>query len=215
MTITQIRTDVPYLRRRLKKGETNPNSSTQASASTSLKLGGSSLSLGNKDNTGSIPVVAEAVKPDFPPLPSVEGKVILSLEEPSVLLSKVQSAVGSLQISGAEAFAWEANDGFGNLVLADGNDSTAPVYGGRHLVEFHKGELVVGLRHFRNLRRLIVGTRTGMLRAKLYDESEIIADGGQGSNALLISRVGNQLEFRLEKINSVDLLGVFGVQVLP
>lgn len=215
MVATQTRTDVPYLRRRLKKGEANPNASTSAPATTSLKLGGNSLSLGNKGNTGSIPVIAEPVKPAFPPLPSVDGKVILSMEEPSVLLRKVQSAVGSLIISGAEAFAWEANDGFGNLVLADGPDSTAPLYGGRRLAEFHKGELVVGLRHFKNLRRLIVGTRTGMLRSRLYDESEIIADGGQGSNALLISRVSNQLEFRLEKINSVDLLGVFGVQVLP
>lgn len=215
MAITQIRTDVPYLRRRLKKGEANPGASTAGTSTGSLKLGGSSLSLGNKGNTGSMPVVSEPVKPAFPPLPSAEGKVILSLEEPSVLLSKIQSAVGSLVISGAEAFAWEANDGFGNLVLADGSDSTAPLYSGRRLVEFHKGELVVGLRHLRNLRRLVVGTRTGMLRAKLYDESEIIADGGQGSNALLISRVGNQLEFRLEKINSVDLIGVFGIQVLP
>lgn len=217
MPVTATRTDVPYLRRRLKKGEPNPQAQTNTSnGSTSLKLGGgNSLSLGSSGNTGPIPAVPQAPKPRIPELPKVDGKVVLSFEEPSVLLSKSQSAIGSLIISGAEAFAWEGNDGFGSLVLATGGDSPAPVFSGRKLVEFHKDELVVGLRHFRNLRRLIVGTRHGMLRSRLYDESEIIADGGQGSNALLISRVGNQLEFRLEKINSVDLISVFGIQVLP
>lgn len=204
MVATITRTDVPYLRRRLKKGEV----STAPVTSTSLKLGGSST--GNSStNEPSVPA------PRIPALPSVEGKVILSLEEPSVLLSRVQSALGSLVISGAEAFAWEGNDGFGALVLADGSESPVPMYGNRHLIEFHKGDLLLGLRHFKNFRRLIVGTRTGMLKARLYDESEIIADGALGANALLISRVGNQIEFRLEKINSVDLLGVFGIQVIP
>jgi hypothetical protein len=205
--------DIPYMRRRLKKGEA-PTGSTPATAGTSLKLG-SSLSLGDSSSTGDTGAISFIAKPRIPAIPGVEGKVILSLEEPSVRLSRVQSALGSMLISGAEAFAWEGTDGFGGLVLADGSESTAPMYSNRRLVEFHKGELVVGLRHFRNLRRLIVGTRQGILKARIYDESEVITDGGLGSNALLISKVGDQLEFRLEKINSVDLLGIFGVKVIP
>lgn len=196
--------DVPYLRRRLKKGEV-PSGGV---VSTSLKLGGPTAT-GTNATTSSQPVSR------IPTLPSVEGKVILSLEEPAVRLSRAQSAIGSLGVSGAEAFAWEGVDGFGGLVLLDGPESTAPMFSNRKLVEFHKGNLVLGLRHFKNLRRLIVGTRHGLLRTNLYDGSEIIADGGLGSNALLISRVGNQLEFRLEKINSVDLIGVFGIKVIP
>lgn len=205
MTATKTRMDVPYLRRRLKKGELPPGG-TAATASTSLKLGGSSNTVASSPSQ---PVSR------IPDLPSVEGKVILSLEEPAVRLSRAQSAIGSVVINGAEAFAWEGLDGFGGLVLVDGTESTAPMFANRKLVEFHKGNLVLGLRHFKNLRRLIVGTRHGLLRANIYDGSEIIADGGLGANALLISRVGNQLEFRLEKINSVDLIGVFGVKVLP
>lgn len=210
MVATVTRTDVPYLRRRLKKGETPSGTATASTGSTSLKLGRS-----NPESPTGSPAVSGVPVSRIPSLPAVEGKVVLSFEEPSVLLSKAQSAIGSLVISGAEAFAWEGTDGFGGLVLDDGSESTAPMYSNRSLVEFHKGDLVVGLRHFRNLRRLIVGTRSGMLRARLYDESEIIADGALGANALLISKTGNQLEFRLEKINSVDLIGVFGVQVLP
>ena len=212
MTATATRMDVPYLRRRLKKGETPAGTQTASTGSTSLKLGGNKDSNGS---TGSIPLTPSQAVLRIPALPQVDGKVVLSLEEPSVLLSKAQSAIGSLVISGAEAFAWEGTDGFGGLVLDDGTESKAPMHSNRRLVEFHKGDLVVGLRHFRNLRRLIVGTRSGMLRARLYDESEIIADGALGANALLISRTGNQLEFRLEKINSVDLIRVFGIQVLP
>lgn len=205
MTATKTRMDVPYLRRRLKKGELPPGGAA-ATTSTSLKLGGSS-------NTG----VSSPSQPvsRIPNLPSVEGKVILSLEEPAVRLSRAQSAIGSLVINGAEAFAWEGTDGFGGLVLDNGTESAAPMFSNRKLVEFHKGDLVLGLRHFKNLRRLIVGTRHGLLRANLYDGAEIITDGGLGANALLISRVGNQLEFRLEKINSVDLIGIFGIKVLP
>lgn len=207
MTATKTRMDVPYLRRRLKKGELPPEGAVTTS-STSLKLGGS-------PSTGANQVVSSQPVSRIPNLPSVEGKVILSLEEPAVRLNRAQSAIGSLVISGAEAFAWEGIDGFGGLVLAQGAESTAPMFSNRKLVEFHKGDLVLGLRHFKNLRRLIVGTRHGLLRAKLYDGSEIIADGALGANALLVSRVDSQLEFRLEKINSVDLIGVFGIKVLP
>lgn len=212
MTASSTRMDVPYLRRRLKKGEV-PSGTATVTSSTSLKLGNSQTA--NNPATGPNSIVSSAPVSRIPELPAVEGRVVLSLEEPAVRLSRTQSAIGSLVISGAEAFAWEGIEGFGGLVLAHGEESTAPMYANRKLVEFHKGNVVVGLRHFHNIRRLIVGTRHGMLRAKLYDEAEIIADGALGANALLISRVSNQLEFRLEKINSVDLVGIFGVKLIP
>lgn len=205
MTSTTIRTDIPYLRRRVKRGSV-PEPSTKSV----------SLNLSRSDDapaTGPQPVLPASNR--IPPLPVVDGKVVLTLNEPVVALDRKQSAIGSMVISGAEAFAWEANDGFGNLVLKEHDESTAPMFGNRRLAEFHKGEVVVGLRHFRNLRRLIVGTRMGLLKVKLYDGSEIVADGDNGNNALLISRVNNHLEVRLEKINSVDLVGIFGVQILP
>lgn len=205
MTSTTIRTDIPYLRRRVKRGSV-PEPSTK-SVSLNLSRGDDAPA------TGPQPVLPASNR--IPPLPVVDGKVVLTLNEPVVALDRKQSAIGSMVISGAEAFAWEANDGFGNLVLKEHDESTAPMFGNRRLAEFHKGEVVVGLRHFRNLRRLIVGTRMGLLKVKLYDGSEIVADGDNGNNALLISRVNNHLEVRLEKINSVDLVGIFGVQILP
>lgn len=204
MTANTLRTDVPYLRRRVKRGSV-PEPTTQSI----------SLNLGRNDDTSTGPQPIQPVANRIPRLPSVDGKVVLTLDEPVVALDRKQSAIGSLTISGAEAFAWEANDGFGNLVLKGNNESTAPLYGNRRLVEFHKDQVVVGLRHFRHLRRLIVGTRMGLLKVGLYDGSEIVVDGDNGNNALLISRVNNHLEVRVEKINSVDLVGVFGVQILP
>lgn len=207
MPANTTRTDVPYLRRRVKRGSV-PEPTAK---SISLKLGGN-----NDDTSPSTgPQVIQPASTRIPPLPSVDGKEVLTLDNPVVALDRKQSAIGSLVISGAEAFAWETNDGFGNLVLKEGSESTAPLFGNRRLAEFHKGEVVVGLRHFRNLRRLIAGTRMGLLKVRLYDGSEIVADGDGGNNALLVSRVGNHLEVRLEKIDSVDLIGVFGVQILP
>lgn len=204
MTANTLRADVPYLRRRVKRGSV-PEPTTKSI----------SLNLSRNDDTSTGPQPIQPASTRIPPLPAVDGKVVLTMDEPVVALDRKQSAIGSLTITGAEAFAWEGNDGFGNLVLSGNNESTAPMYGNRRLVEFHKDQVVLGLRHFRHLRRLIVGTRMGLLKVGLYDGSEIVVDGDNGNNALLISRVNNHLEVRVEKINSVDLVGVFGVQILP
>lgn len=208
MVNSSVRLDVPYMRKRVKRGSIQAAQSS--SASNSLSLGSSSsLSLSGSDGSGSV-----APEKQISLVPVLDGKTILSPEHPVVRLNPLQSAIGSLIISNAEAFAWEGLDGYGSLVL-NGDPSPAPVFNGRKLVEFHKGDIVLGLRHFKQFRRLIAGTRHGSMKVSLYDGSEIAASGDNGDNALLFYRIGNEIEVRLEVIKSTDIINVFGIQVFP
>lgn len=189
-----IRKDTPYFRRRVKQGSVN----APKVASTSLKFGNAS-----NEPISSIPLPKK-----------VDGKVILTLEEPTVRLNDYQSGIGSLAIKNAQVFVWETYNGYGNLVQAT-QDTSAPLYGNRPLAEFHKGDIVMGLRHAKHLRRLIVGHGTGYYRVSLYDGSEVVADADNGNNVLILSRIGNQTEIRLEKTNNSDIIKTFSIQVMP
>lgn len=188
-----IREDVPYIRRRVKYVDMPASEQKK----TSLKFNNTPLKTSN-----------------VPPFKAVEGKVILTLEEPVIRLNNYQSAIGSLVIKNATMFAWEGYDGYGNLIKPD-DASDAPMYGNRPLAEFHKGDIVVGLRHSQHLRRLIVGKGTDYIRVNLYDGSEIIADAHNGDNVLILSRVGQKIEIRLENIHGADIIQTFSVRIMP
>ena len=148
-------------------------------------------------------------------VPYFQKNIELTLDDPAVRFDVRQSAIGSLTVEGAQAFAWETTDKMGGLEVRDGNstDVKPPKYGNRQLVEFIDGNVVLGLRHFRHLRRLVVGSQQRVLKASLYGGSQVVIDTDGGNNVLLVSRIDNELECRIEKINSVDLLGVFGIKV--
>jgi hypothetical protein len=151
----------------------------------------------------------------IPTVPYFQKNVELTLDEPVVRFDYRQSAIGSLTIDGAQAFAWETTDKMGGLEVNGGisTDIKPPKYGNRQLVEFVDDSVVLGLRHFRQLRRLVVASQEDNLTVNLYGGSKVVIDSDGGNNVLLISRIDNELECRIEKIDSVDLLDVFGIKV--
>jgi hypothetical protein len=180
-----------------------PDQENAAPASENNSRGGTSLAMGAK---------AQRV---LPTVPYLRNNIELTLDEPVVRFDYRQSAIGSLTVDGAQAFAWETTDKMGGLEVNGGisTDIKPPKYGNRQLVEFVDDTVVLGLRHFSHLRRLVVASQEDNLTVNLYGGSKVVIDTEDGSNVLLISRIDNELECRIEKIDSVDLLDVFGIKV--
>jgi len=143
---TAPRHEITYLRRRPKVGEKPPAPATGAGA----KAPAPSLSL-KRDTQPKLP--AAKVK-------RVEGRAILTADAPTVSLTRLQSAVGSLAFdvagAGELACAWELADGEAGLVSAAADVLVSPQFGRRAIVQLYKDRLVVGLRHVRELRRLLL-----------------------------------------------------------
>lgn len=180
-----------------------PDRETSAPTATNSTTGGTNLAMGAK---------AQRV---LPTVPYFQKNVELTLDAPVVRFDYRQSAIGSLTIDGAQAFAWETTDKMGGLEVNGGisTDIKPPKYGNRQLVEFVGDTVVLGLRHFKELRRLVIASQEDNLTVNLYGGSKVAIDTEGGDNVLLISRIDNELECRIEKIESVDLLGVFGIKV--
>lgn len=169
------------------------------------------------NSSGSVTNLAMGAKARrvIPTVPYFQKNVELTLDEPVVRFDYRQSAIGSMTIDGAQAFAWETTEGMGGLEVNGGTstDIKPPAYGNRQLVEFVDDTVVLGLRHFRQLRRLVVASQEDNLTVNLYGGSKVVIDSDGGNNVLLISRIDNELECRIEKIDTVDLLDVFGIKV--
>lgn len=149
-------------------------------------------------------------------IPYFRNNLELSLENPAIRLDSRQSGIGSLIIEGAQAFAWETVSGHGGLQINKGTASSAvepPSFGRRKVAEFINDEIIVGLRHGSNLRRLIVASSNDNLRLKLHDKSEIFMPVDAGNNVMLISRIGHEFEIRMEKIDTHDIVGTFSVKM--
>ena len=211
----------------LSRPDSQPESRTAAPVASPSSSMGSGLSLKRPDRETSTPAsgnnasggtnLAMGAKAQrvLPTVPYFQKNVELTLDEPVVRFDYRQSAIGSLTIDGAQAFAWETTDKSGGLEVNGGvsTDIKPPKYGNRQLVEFVDDTVVLGLRHFRQIRRLVVASQENNLTVNLYGGSKVVIDSDGGNNVLLISRIDNELECRIEKIDSVDLLGVFGIKV--
>ncbi len=149
---TRPRPDLGYLRRRPRRGEAP--APPPAAAST----GSLSLSLGPPPAQRST-LRAPAAVPAAPPGHRASGRTILGPAAPAVTLDRRQSAIGSLEFQvtpqGRVSAVWELVDGTSGLVSEQG-ELTSPEFGRRGLVQWHKGRLLVGLRHVQQLRRLLV-----------------------------------------------------------
>lgn len=229
LDMTSTRTDVGFLRRRPKLGEnsapkqataTSPglNLSRPATGQQSTVAPARSGALKLSPTTGSTPVLGNRNVPPARPVtqvPYLRNNTELSLDEPAVRLDFRQSAIGSLIISGAQAFVWETNTKSAGMEIKDGQSSAVhpPKFGNRSLAEFNEGKLIVGLRHFKELRRMIIGSQLHNLVVELYDGTKIAMPSDNGNNVLLISRIDNELECRMEKIDTLDMAPVFGVRL--
>lgn len=211
----------------LSRPDREPQSHTSAPVTTPVVSMGGGLSLKRPDRQSSAPAsentsgsrtnlaMGARAQRVLPTVPYFQKNVELTLSEPVVRFDYRQSAIGSLTIDGAQAFAWETTDKMGGLEVNGGTstDIKPPKYGNRALVEFVDDTIVLGLRHFKKIRRLVVASQEDNLTVNLYGGSKVVIDSDGGNNVLLISRIDNELECRIEKIDSVDLLDVFGIKV--
>jgi hypothetical protein len=100
------------------------------------------------------------------PVARVTPRTILTVDYPVVTLDRRQSAIGSLVVdlapAGTLSCVWELTDGTSGIVsdaVAGPNGvRTSPMFGRRPLVELRKGQILVGLRHVAELRRLLIVT---------------------------------------------------------
>lgn len=90
----------------------------------------------------------------------VADRTILTIESPMVRMSRLQSAIGSLAIdvrpAGTISCIWELTDATSGIVSEWSGIRASPEFGRRPLIQLRKGQLLVGLRHISQLRRLLV-----------------------------------------------------------
>jgi hypothetical protein len=145
---TAPRPEIDYLRRRPKLGETVAAPAARAA---------SSLSLGRAS-------VHRQPKVELAPVRRVDARAILGADAATVTLDRRQSAIGSLAFDlfggqgGLLSCAWELVEGEAGLVSAALDVRVSPEFGHRPIVELRKAQLIVGLRHVRRLRRLLLLT---------------------------------------------------------
>lgn len=198
LDFTTLRPEIVYLRRRLKAGESLEPTSSGATSSASSP---SSLKLRAPD---------EQVTVVLPDKPLLEDSYALSAKTPVLRLNKFQSSIGSLLVEGANQFAWDVSGRFGIVRAGQQGESNVPSFGNRKLVEFYKGNLVIGLRHFQQLRRVIL-TGQGKIVVKLPSGAEVSLNGDGEQNALYISRIKDVLEFRFEWVEEDSLSSTFSI----
>lgn len=146
--------------------------------------------------------------------PIVRNNVELSLKHPVVRLDNRQSAVGSIVIKGAQAFAWEDSTFLAGIQVRHGIGNSKidpPLYGNRPLIGFVDEDIVVSLLHGKHIRRIVVASSTDDIYLNFYDGLQIFVPMNHGENALVMYRVGQEFELRLEHIQTTDLLGAFGI----
>lgn len=189
---TAPRHEITYLRRRPKPGEAAPAPAPKAAGA---------LSLSPKAEREGPAASARRVR----------GRAVLSRDEPTVTLDRRQSAIGSLSFelvgSGDLSCAWELADGEAGLVSKAAGVLVSPEFGRRSIVQILERSVVVGLRHVRNLRRLLIlagglaNTTPSRLVGDLLDESTI-ESAHTGTQpviaALAIYQVGGELVVRRE-----------------
>ena len=184
-----VRSDVGYLRRRVKPQPTGAPAAREAPAaqavparepeprrapSAGLSLSpapaaaapsaGLSLSPAPAAEASARPAAATpAVSPDLLPFPAptIADVSQLGEGEPVLRLNARQSAVGSLIVSGADVAVWEDESGVTGSATAAGDTAGTPVRtrGNRPLVGFDDADAIVSLRHVRRLRRALFITR--------------------------------------------------------
>lgn len=196
------RPDIIFMRRRLKKGETATPQAATMSARTGLNLSrppkGDSVQLPSespieprKDSTLTSANV-----------PMVTGLSLLTNVNDAYRLNKRQSAIGSLVISDVLLAGWQLTDGSSGYLY---NQNTPPFedeqllpreFKKRPLIEFQKGNLIVGLRNVKHLKRLIIVPKEGTTMQAVTMTGVGVAMPYEPFTVLYISVVGNQIEFR-------------------
>ena len=133
------------------------------------------------------------------------GTRALSPLDAVVRLNPRQSAIGSLFVTGARGTAWEdaAHVTGAQSVHRERIGTVVPTSGGRPLVGYLNRDVVVALRHVRQLRRVLFIAGSGPLTVQTFDGAAVAVAGslGEGRRTVLtLTRVGAVLELRAESV---------------
>ena len=139
------------------------------------------------------------------PAPGISDVFELNLTDRLLRLTPVQSAVGTLVVSGSTAVAWESVRRVTGGQTVDGHKAGTSVMtaGNRPLVGYHGRDALLTLRHVRQLRRAIfINRSSSAMGVRLISGQSVAlppaADGTQ--MVLLVHRIGNVLELRSEPV---------------
>ncbi len=139
------------------------------------------------------------------PAPGIADIYELNLVERVLRLSPLESAVGTLLVTGSTATAWESVRLVAGGRTVDGHQVGTPIMtpGNRDLVGYQGRDALITLRHVRLLRRAIFMNRSSQAMGVKLVSGETVAlppaaDGAQ--IVLLAHRIGNVLELRAEPV---------------
>ncbi|MHA7304376.1 hypothetical protein ACX80E_03890 [Arthrobacter sp. TMN-49] len=139
------------------------------------------------------------------PAPGIADLYELNLAARVLRLSAMESAVGTLVVTGCSAVAWESVRRVTGGQTVDGHHAGTPVMtaGNRELVGYHGKDAVVTLRHVRELRRAIfINRSSAAMGVRLFSGASVaVPPATEGTQiVLLVHRIGNVLELRAEPV---------------
>ena len=153
------------------------------------------------------------------PAPDPRDVRVLGPEDPVVRIDRRRSAVGALRVTGSTSAAWESVDHVVGAATADGATAgrSATTRGNRPLVGYDGADVLVALRHVRQLRRaLVMGRGSDRLVVALHDGTTLAVDPGDADTTtiLALSVIDGELELRAEPFpratHDGDVFAAFG-----
>ncbi len=221
------RTDLPYLRRRIKPGRDasplgTPSPATAEPPALSAQRpprASAGLVLGSREPAS--PVVSTRAR-ELATLreaahvadrevqllfaaPGIDDVYELNVQQRVLRLTPLESAVGTLVVSGSTAMAWESVRRVVGGADAAGHTAGSPVKtsGNRPLVGYDGKNALVSLRHVRELRRAIFINRSPRpMGVQLFGGATVALPPATAGTqtVLLLHRIGNVLELRAEPV---------------
>lgn len=139
------------------------------------------------------------------PAPGIRDIYELNLQDRVLRLSALESAVGTLVVSGSTAMAWESVRRVTGGADVDGHTagSTVMTKGNRPLAGYDGQNALVTLRHIRQLRRAIFINRgTRPMGVQIFGGASVaVPPPADGTQILVLAlRIGNVLELRAEPV---------------
>ena len=220
-----VRTDIPYLRRRIKPGPpAQPEAAATAVAPEPARTA-APVSSGLDLSAPSAPPAASpsatpsatATRPAPPRVvipahalpfhaPGIADVRELGDEDPVLRLNALESALGSLVVTGVTGIAWEDSTLVTGAAHVDGGELGTPVStpGHRPLVGWDERDALVSLRHIASLRRaLFIGRGPETIGVQIFDGEGFTLAMGDVSQmyVLYLLRVGNLVELRAEAVS--------------
>lgn len=126
----------------------------------------------------------------------------LNEQQQMVRLPRVLSGIGTLEVEGTTALAWESDQLVTGAALADGTQlgRSVPTSGNRPLAALEDGRALITLRHVRQLRRAVfISQDNSALKLHLYGGTRIAVRPIPGYRSVLVlTQIGGLVELRID-----------------